>query len=62
MLNSLLFYYIYMEDLTLPLVSTKRVVCLTHDCLSLVCAPELGQPVVTDGGGGTIITTSRRKS
>lgn len=49
MLNSLLFYYIYMENLTLPLVSIKRVVSLTHNCLSLVCTCDLSQPVVTDG-------------
>lgn len=48
MLDSLLFYYIYMDNLTLPLVGTKRIVSLTHDCLSSVRACDLSQPVVTD--------------
>lgn len=55
MLNCLLFYYIYMENLTLPLVSTKRVFSLTHDCLSLVGPCVLGQPVVTDGNDWIVI-------
>lgn len=55
MLNCLLFYYIYMENLTLPLVSTKRVVSLTHDCLSLVSPCVLCQPVVTDGNDWIVI-------
>ena len=60
--NSLLFYYIYMETLIIPLVSTKRVVSLTHDCLSVVCTCELSQPIVTAGSDSYHRVTSGRKS
>lgn len=61
--NSLLFYYIYMETLSIPLVSTKRVVSLTHDCLSVVvCTCELNQPIVTAGSDSYLRVTPGRKS
>lgn len=36
MLNSLLFYYIYTENVAILLLSAECIVCLTHDCLSFM--------------------------
>lgn len=40
MSNSLLFYYIYVENLTILLLSRECIVCVTHDC------PSRSLPVV----------------